>query len=179
MSRERPQACEGTSPGTRDKIKTREELRTIVANSKKARKKVVFTNGCFDLLHPGHVRYLETARRLGDMLVVALNDDGSARRLKGEDRPFLSEKERSEIIAALGCVDFVTTFGEDTPQAIIQELQPDVLVKGGDWSKNQIVGRETVEEHGGLVVATSFEEGFSTTDIVRRIRSRRGGETTS
>jgi D-beta-D-heptose 7-phosphate kinase/D-beta-D-heptose 1-phosphate adenosyltransferase len=149
----------------------------ILAKFKEAGKKIVFTNGCFDLLHPGHIRYLETARQLGDMLVVAVNDDGSARRVKGEDRPFLNEKERAEIIGALSCVDFVTTFGEDTPQTIIEELMPDVLVKGGDWSKNQIVGRETVEEHGGLVVATSFEEGFSTTDIVRRIRSKKVEET--
>jgi D-beta-D-heptose 7-phosphate kinase/D-beta-D-heptose 1-phosphate adenosyltransferase len=168
---------EEISPRARDKVKSREELRTIIAAFKRAGKKVVFTNGCFDLLHPGHIRYLETARRLGDMLVVAVNDDGSARRVKGKDRPFLNAKDRCEVIGALGCVDFVTSFGEDTPQAIIEELTPDVLVKGGDWAKHQIVGRETVEKDGGLVVATDFEKGFSTTDIVRRIRSRKVEET--
>jgi D-beta-D-heptose 7-phosphate kinase/D-beta-D-heptose 1-phosphate adenosyltransferase len=131
----------------------------------------VFTNGCFDLLHPGHVRYLESARRLGDILIVALNSDASVRRIKGEGKPYVGEGERAEMLGALHSVDFVTTFSEDTPQTIIEELLPDVLVKGGDWSKDQIVGRETVEENGGQVIAADFEKGFSTTGIVERIRS--------
>lgn len=155
----------------RDKIKERRELVEIVRVLKKSGKKVVFTNGCFDLLHPGHVRYLEAARRLGDILIVALNSDDSVRRIKGKGKPYVRETERAEMLGALHAVDFVTTFSEDTPQTIIEELLPDVLVKGGDWSKDQIVGRKTVEENGGQVVATNFEQGFSTTRIIESIRS--------
>ena len=157
----------------RDKVKERTELIAIVSYLKKDDKKIVFTNGCFDLLHPGHVRYLESARRLGDILVVALNSDDSIRRIKGEGKPYVREVERAEMLGALHSVDFVTTFSEDTPQTLIEELLPDVLVKGGDWSKDQIVGRKTVEENGGQVIATDFEKGFSTTAIVERIRSRK------
>jgi D-beta-D-heptose 7-phosphate kinase/D-beta-D-heptose 1-phosphate adenosyltransferase len=161
-------------PGkARDKVKTRKELLKIIPKLKKAGKKIVFTNGCFDLLHPGHVRYLETARELGDILVVALNSDDSVRRIKGEGKPFVHQSERAEMIGALCSVSLVTTFSEDTPQTLIEEILPDVLVKGGDWSKGQIVGRETVEKNGGRVVAAKFERGFSTTGIVERIRSGR------
>lgn len=156
----------------RDKVRGRKDLAEVVARLKEAGKKVVFTNGCFDLLHPGHVRYLETARSLGDILIVALNSDESVRRIKGEGKPFVGESERAEMLGALSAVDFVVTFSEDTPQAIIEELMPDVLVKGGDWSKDQIVGRKTVERNGGQVIATNFEEGFSTTGIINRIRSQ-------
>ncbi len=138
---------------------------------KKEGKRLVFTNGCFDLLHPGHVRYLEKARTLGDFLVVALNSDDSMRKLKGRGRPILRETERSEVISGLGCVDFVTTFEEETPQEMVEELLPDVLVKGGDWSKTQIVGSRTVESRGGQVVAVNFEEGFATSNIIERIRA--------
>ncbi len=155
----------------RDKIKRRLELLKIVPELKKSGKRIVFTNGCFDLLHPGHVRYLESARALGDILIVALNSDDSVRRIKGGGKPYMAESERAEMLGALQAVDFVTAFCEDTPQTIIEELLPDVLVKGGDWSKDQIVGRETVENNGGQVVATDFEEGFSTSEIVKRIQS--------
>jgi len=131
---------------------------------------VVFTNGCFDLLHPGHIRYLETARAEGDLLVVALNSDASIRRIKGPRRPIQTEDERSEVIASLQCVDFVTLFDEETPYQIIEELLPDVLVKGGDWPIDQIVGRETVEAHGGKVISVAFETGHSTSNIIERIR---------
>jgi len=157
----------------RDKVKTRQELLEIISRLKKAGKKIVFTNGCFDLLHPGHVRYLEAARELGDILVVALNSDDSVRRIKGEGKPFVHQSERAEMIGALCSVSFVTTFSEDTPQTLIEEILPDVLVKGGDWSRDQIVGRETVEKNGGQVIAANFEKGFSTTGIVERIRSGR------
>jgi rfaE bifunctional protein nucleotidyltransferase chain/domain len=138
----------------------------------KAGKKVVFTNGCFDLLHPGHVRYLEAARSLGDILIVAINSDASVRRLKGSDRPIVPELERCEVIAALRCVDLVTMFEEDTPYEVIAEILPDVLVKGGDWTPETIVGRDIVEGRGGTVTAIRFEQGFSTTAIIDRIRAR-------
>lgn len=155
-----------------DKIKSRAELKSILADLKEQGKKIVFTNGCFDLLHPGHVRYLEKARREGDLLVVALNSDASVRKIKGEMRPILTEKERCEVVSALGCVDFVTVFPQETPQEIIEELLPDVLTKGGDWSMDQIVGRETVESAGGKVVPIKFEEEYSTSAILERIRLR-------
>ncbi len=135
----------------------------------------MFTNGCFDLLHPGHIRYLETARAEGDLLVVALNSDASIRRIKGPERPIQNEDERSEVIASLQCVDFVTLFDEETPYEIIEELLPDVLVKGGDWPIDQIVGRETVETHGGKVISIAFETGHSTSNIIERIRGSAPG----
>ncbi|MCH8820085.1 MAG: D-glycero-beta-D-manno-heptose 1-phosphate adenylyltransferase [Acidobacteria bacterium] len=155
---------------SKSKIKSRQELQEIVAGLKSEGKTVVFTNGCFDLLHPGHVRYLEKARAEGDVLVVALNSDDSVRKIKGEDRPVLSEEERSEIIGSLGCVDFVTTFEEDTPENIIEELVPTVLVKGGDWPVDKILGRQVVEENSGRVISIDFEEEYSTSNILKRIR---------
>ena len=139
---------------------------------RQAGKKVVFTNGCFDLLHPGHVRYLQQARALGDALIVALNSDRSVRELKGDKRPILTEAERSEVMAALACVDFVTVFDEPTPREIISALLPDVLVKGGDWGVDAIVGREEVEAAGGKVMSLAFVEGCSTTDVIERIAQR-------
>lgn len=133
-------------------------------------KTLVFTNGCFDLLHPGHVRYLREARALGDALVVALNSDLSVRILKGEGRPILNLKERLEVIGALESVDYVTVFDEETPYSLIVQLLPDVLVKGGDWPLNEIVGREQVEAAGGKVLSLPFIEGSSTTDIIERIK---------
>ncbi len=137
-------------------------------------KKVVFTNGCFDLLHPGHVRYLQQARALGDALIVALNSDRSVRELKGDKRPILTEAERSEVMAALACVDFVTVFDEPTPREIISELLPDILVKGGDWGIDTIIGREEVEAAGGKVMSLAFVEGCSTSDVIERIAQRYG-----
>ena len=132
---------------------------------------IVFTNGVFDLLHPGHVRYLQDARKLGDTLIVGLNGDESVRRNKGSDRPITPEHERAEVLAALACVDAVVVFREDTPDAIIRSIQPDVLVKGADWPADQIVGRDTVEARGGRVVLIPVEQGYSTTSIVERIRN--------
>jgi D-beta-D-heptose 7-phosphate kinase/D-beta-D-heptose 1-phosphate adenosyltransferase len=136
--------------------------------------RVVFTNGCFDLIHPGHIRYLQQARALGDALIVALNSDRSVRELKGDKRPILSEDERAEVIAALGCVDYVTIFDDLTPRETIAALLPDVLVKGGDWGLDQIVGREEVEAAGGEVLSLEFVEGCSTSDIIDRIVVRFG-----
>jgi D-beta-D-heptose 7-phosphate kinase/D-beta-D-heptose 1-phosphate adenosyltransferase len=132
--------------------------------------KVVFTNGVFDLLHPGHVRYLQAARRLGDALIVALNSDRSVRANKGLERPITPEVERAEILLALECVDAVAIFDEDTPATIIQRIQPDVLVKGADWGPDNIVGRDTVEARGGRVVRMPLSGGYSTTEILQRVR---------
>ncbi len=133
--------------------------------------RIVFTNGCFDLLHPGHIRTLEAARNLGEALVVGLNSDRGVRELKGPDRPVLPELERAEILAALECVDAVVMFDEPTPREIIAALLPDVLVKGGDWASDQIVGREEVEAAGGRVVSIAIAPGCSTTAILDKIRS--------
>lgn len=133
--------------------------------------KVVFTNGVFDLLHPGHVRYLQDARRRGDALIVAVNSDRSVRQNKGPSRPIMPEAERAELLLALACVDAVVIFDEETPAEIIRAIQPDVLVKGADWAADQIVGRDTVEARGGLVVRIPVEQGWSTTGIVEKIRS--------
>ncbi len=133
---------------------------------------VVFTNGVFDLLHPGHVRYLMAARACGDALVVGVNSDRSVRANKGPSRPIVPEAERAELIAALACVDAVTIFDEDTPHRLIEQLQPDVLVKGADWPADQIIGRDVVESRGGRVVRVPVEPGHSTSGLVERIQSR-------
>ena len=133
--------------------------------------KVVFTNGVFDLLHPGHVRYLREARALGDALVVAINSDRSVRANKGPERPIVSERERAELLLALACVDAVVIFDEETPAAIVERIAPDVLVKGADWGPGNIVGRDTVEARGGRVVRIELTPGLSTTELVRRVRA--------
>ena len=138
-----------------------------------AGKRVVFTNGVFDLLHPGHVRYLQAARAEGDALIVGVNSDRSVRANKGPGRPINPEQERAELIAALAAVDAAVIFDEDTPHAIISALQPDVLVKGADWAADQIVGRDVVEARGGRVVRATIEPGHSTTDILAKIRAAR------
>ena len=133
---------------------------------------VVFTNGCFDLLHRGHVAYLNAARLLGDVLVVGVNTDASTRRLgKGEERPLVPEADRAYLVAALECVDVVTLFDEDTPRELISALLPDVLVKGGDYAPEQVVGREVVEAAGGRLALIPFVEGYSTTRLLHRIRN--------
>ena len=140
------------------------------AELKRAGKRLVFTNGCFDLLHAGHVRYLSRARALGDALVVALNSDRSVRVLKGAGRPILNEQERAEVIGALEAVDYVIIFDQETPRELIADLLPDVLVKGGDWALDQIVGREEVEAAGGTVHSLAYLPGSSTTDVIDRIK---------
>jgi D-beta-D-heptose 7-phosphate kinase/D-beta-D-heptose 1-phosphate adenosyltransferase len=154
------------------KILTIEELRIEREELRRQKKRVVLTNGCFDLLHPGHVRYLQQARTLGDVLIVALNSDRSVRELKGSGRPILNENERAEVIAALGCVDYVTIFNEPTPREVIATLLPDILVKGGDWKINHIIGREEVVAAGGKVLSLHFVDGYSTTDVIERIRKK-------
>ena len=149
---------------------TMEQAAAFAVRSRDAGKRIVFTNGVFDLLHPGHLRYLQQARELGDLLVVALNSDRSVRANKGESRPITPELERIEILEALTCVDAVVVFDEDTPHAVISALQPDVLVKGADWAEDAIVGRDIVEARGGRVVRLPVERGYSTTAIIERIR---------
>jgi D-glycero-beta-D-manno-heptose 1-phosphate adenylyltransferase len=151
------------------KILSLDLLQTERERLRRLGRRVVFTNGCFDLIHPGHIRYLQEARRLGDALIVALNSDRSVRELKGERRPILDQNERAEVMAALGCVDYVTIFDEPTPREIVAALLPDVLVKGGDWGVDRIVGRDEVEAAGGKVLSLPFIEGCSTTDLVERI----------
>lgn len=133
--------------------------------------RVVFTNGVFDLLHPGHVRYLQEARRLGDLLVVGINSDRSVRAIKEPGRPLNPEDERAEVLLALACVDVAVVFDDDTPHALIELIQPDVLVKGADWGPAAIVGREAVEARGGRVVRVELAEGYSTTSLIQRVRT--------
>ncbi len=154
-----------------DKFYTREELVGARQAWKSAGKTVVFTNGCYDLLHPGHIRLLEQARSLGDILILALNSDASVRRLKGPSRPLMSESERIEVAAGLAAVDAITIFEEDTPRELIAAVLPDVLVKGADWA-HWIAGREEVEAAGGKVMALALEPGYSTTGIVEEILTR-------
>ena len=150
---------------------TRAEAAAFAERARRAGRRVVFTNGVFDLLHPGHIRYLQQARALGDLLIIGLNSDASVRRNKGPERPINDEEERAEILAALECVDAVTVFDEDTPADIITAIQPDILVKGADWAEDSIVGRETVEASGGSVVRVPIEPGYSTTEIIRKVRA--------
>ncbi len=133
-------------------------------------KKVVFTNGCFDILHVGHIRYLKEAKAQGDILVVGLNDDASVKRLKGEERPVQNQEDRGEILAALDCVDFVCLFAEDTPINLIKAIKPDILVKGGDWPIEKIVGADFVLSYGGVVRPLQFVSGRSTSLIIEKVR---------
>jgi rfaE bifunctional protein nucleotidyltransferase chain/domain len=153
------------------RIVSQEELIALLSRVKRGSRRVVFTNGCFDLLHPGHIRTLEEARSLGDVLVVGLNRDASVREAKGNSRPVVAENERAELLAALEAVDFVVLFGEPTPRELIAQLLPDVLVKGADWGSTEIVGREEVEGAGGRVISIPLEPGYSTTDILQKIRN--------
>ena len=143
----------------------------LVERARADGKTVVFTNGVFDVLHPGHTRYLRDARALGDLLIVGINSDRSARALgKAPDRPINSEAERAEVLSALAAVDAVVVFDEETPHEIIKLIQPDILVKGADWGENAIVGRDIVEARGGKVVRMSLAEGYSTTNLIERVR---------
>jgi len=153
------------------KIVSQEELIQLAAREKRAGRRVVFTNGCFDLVHPGHVRCLADARALGDILVVAVNSDRSVRGNKGPERPLVGEQDRAEVLAALASVDYVTIFDEPTPRELISRVLPSVLVKGADWPLEQVAGREEVEAAGGRVVSIPLAPGYSTTNLVQRIRN--------
>jgi D-beta-D-heptose 7-phosphate kinase/D-beta-D-heptose 1-phosphate adenosyltransferase len=163
---------------TTSKLKTVSELTQLAAAARRDGRRVVFTNGCFDLLHIGHTRYLQEARSLGDLLVVAINSDASVSALKGPERPLVPQQERAEVLAALGCVDYVTIFDAPDPGGVITAIQPDVLVKGGDWPVDQIVGREVVQARGGQVVSIPLVPGASTSGLVRRILDRATAKST-
>jgi rfaE bifunctional protein nucleotidyltransferase chain/domain len=151
-------------------IVSQDELIQIAAREKRGGRCVVFTNGCFDLLHPGHVRCLSDARALGDILVVAVNSDRSVRGNKGPERPLVPQQDRAEVLAALSSVDYVTIFDEPTPRALISRVLPNVLVKGADWPLDQVAGREEVEAAGGHVVSIPLAPGYSTTNLLEKIR---------
>lgn len=153
-----------------NKILERNALKDKLEELRKKGKKIAFTNGCFDILHVGHVRYLREAKKTADVLVLALNSDSSVRSIKGEKRPLMNEKERAEILAALEFIDFVTIFQELTPLELINYLKPDILIKGGDWPEEKIVGREEIKKWGGRVAIIPEVEGKSTTNIVEKIK---------
>ena len=156
-----------------EKVLTSTQLAPILAQAREQKKRIVFTNGCFDLMHVGHTRYLQEAKQLGDLLVVGVNSDASVRRLnKAPDRPIVSDSQRAEVVAALGCVDYVVIFTEPDPLNLITTLQPDVLVKGGDWPVERIVGREIVEARGGIVKTIPLVPGMSTTSLIQQIRAQ-------
>ncbi len=157
------------SPANKTKPKTLTALRHALDRERKAGKKIVFTNGCFDILHLGHVRYLKEARQLGQVLVVGLNSDRSVRKLKGPDRPLNRQDHRAEVLSALKSVDYVVIFSEPTPMTLIRAIRPDFLVKGGDWKKHAIVGSELVESYGGMVHSLPFTKGFSTTGLLDKM----------
>lgn len=152
-----------------DKIKSRDELTALRKRLMEQKKTVVFTNGCFDILHRGHVEYLERASEFGDVLIVGVNSDASTRRLKGKGRPLTPQQDRAYILASLASVDYVTIFDEDTPLDLIKSLRPDVLLKGGDYQLNQIVGRDVVEGYGGKVLTVPLIPNRSTTSVMSRL----------
>lgn len=161
-----------TTAMSRAKIKSLSQLKKIIHNLKKNSKKIVFTNGCFDLLHRGHVLYLEKAKKMGDILVVGLNSDSSLKKIKGKLRPITREKDRAEILAALECVDYVLIFSEKTPYKVIAAIKPDIIVKGADWNLKNIVGAKLVHSYGGQVIRVPFLKGYSTTTIIDKIVKR-------
>lgn len=154
-----------------DKLKSLDEVKALAARARRLGQKVVFTNGCFDLLHRGHVHVLREAKAAGDLLIVGINSDKSVKEIKGTNRPVLPEVDRAELIAAMEMVDYVLLFDEPDPHDAIAALRPDVLVKGGDWSAEKIVGADIVRSEGGRVVVVPYMEGFSTTEIIERIRN--------
>ena len=154
------------------KVLPLDQLLPALSSERTEGRRIVFTNGCFDLMHIGHTRYLQAAKELGDVLVVGVNSDASVRSLdKAPDRPIVPESQRAEVLAALGCVDYVVIFNEPDPLRLITSVQPDVLVKGGDWAIDRIVGRDIVEARGGVVTTIPLVPGFSTTELLQRIRS--------
>ncbi|HEY5648020.1 MAG TPA: D-glycero-beta-D-manno-heptose 1-phosphate adenylyltransferase [Nitrospiria bacterium] len=158
---------------TRSKVQTLKRLKESLKKDRRQGRKIVFTNGCFDIVHLGHLRYLSRARKLGDRLVVGINSDASVRKIKPPPRPILSQSERAELLAGFSCVDYVTIFSETDPYRTIAALKPDVLVKGSDWSRKDIIGRELVEDAGGVVRRVPLVKGYSTTRLVEKIRQSR------
>lgn len=155
-----------------NKILPLSKLKDVVLRLKSAKKRIVFTNGCFDLIHWGHIKYLQDARKKGDILVVGINSDSSVKRIKGKNRPVINERDRVRLIAALECVDYAVLFREDTPLKLIGLIKPDVLVKGADWNKNNIVGKDIVLNNGGSVTTIKFIKGYSTSNLIKKIAER-------
>ena len=166
MSSKRSASKRSAARSTRAKVLTQAEAERVTRSARRRGEQIVFTNGCFDLLHVGHIRSLEQARGLGDHLIVGVNSDGSVARLKGDGRPIVPAKQRAEVLAALACVDWVVVFRQNTPRALIQKLRPDVLAKGGDWRLDEIVGREEVESWGGRVVRLQEIPGVRTSSLI-------------
>ena len=156
----------------KNKLKTWEEIAIIIKNLKSQNKKTVFTNGCFDILHSGHVQYLTEAKELGDILILGLNSDSSVKRLKGKDRPINNEQERAVVLSALYSISYIVIFEDDTPYKLINHIKPDILVKGGDWKPEDIVGSDIVSSYNGEVKSLSFIEGKSTTDIINKLKEK-------
>ena len=154
----------------KNKIFSRQKLKIILNRLRQSNNKIVFTNGCFDILHRGHIEYLKKAKSFGDVLVVGVNSDSSIRRIKGRKRPIMKQVDRMKVLMALTSVDFISVFNEDTPLALIKYTTPDILVKGADWKKEDIVGKEIVESYGGRVKTIKYIKGYSTTEIIRRIK---------
>jgi D-beta-D-heptose 7-phosphate kinase/D-beta-D-heptose 1-phosphate adenosyltransferase len=157
--------------GVSEKLKKAEELEPLLSREKARGQRIVFTNGCFDILHRGHLHVLRQAKALGDLLIVAVNSDASVRRIKGPRRPVISQTGRAELIAALEMVDYVVLFDEDDPCSLLKAFKPDILAKGGDYGRDTVVGAEIVEGYGGRVAVIPFLAGFSTTEIIERMRS--------
>ena len=152
-----------------DKLKNCAEIKKVSARLRRKGKKVVFTNGCFDIIHYGHIKYLEKCKALGDVLVVGLNSDSSVRKIKGKNRPVTGQKERAAILASLQFVDYISIFSERTPVKLITKITPHVLAKGGDWPKSEIVGAASVKKNGGKVATIPFVKGYSTTRMLKRL----------
>ncbi|MDD5005629.1 MAG: D-glycero-beta-D-manno-heptose 1-phosphate adenylyltransferase [Candidatus Omnitrophica bacterium] len=156
---------------SKDKIFSKHKLARIISSLKKKRKRIVFTNGCFDILHVGHISYLNSAKKLGDILVVGINSDTSVKSLKGSRRPIMPLKDRIKILASLECIDYVCAFSQKTPLNLIKKIRPDVLVKGGDWKNKEIVGADFVKAYGGKIITIPFKKGYSTTGLIKKIIS--------
>lgn len=159
--------------GLENKLKTQKELKAIINNLKRQGKTIAFTNGCFDILHYGHVKYLEDARAKADILVVGVNSDSSVRKIKGDGRPVNKQVDRLRVLAGLESVDYVTLFYEETPVRLIQLLRPNILVKGGDWNKGSIVGSDFVTGYGGKVRVIPYVKGYSTTNLIKKLNAQR------
>jgi len=152
-------------------LKNWDEITDLVKNLRKQNKKIVFTNGCFDIIHAGHVQYLQEAKALGDILIIGLNSDASVKRLKGAERPVNNQNDRAIVLSALKSVDYIVVFDEDTPYDLIKQIKPDILVKGGDWPENKIVGHDIVKANGGIVKSLSFRPGNSSTSIIEKMKN--------
>ena len=156
----------------KNKLKTWDEITNIINKLKSENRKIVFTNGCFDILHSGHVQYLSEAKELGDILILGLNSDSSVKRLKGNDRPINNEKERAVVLSALYSISYIVIFEDDTPYNLINHIKPDILVKGGDWKPENIVGSDIVSSYNGEVKSLSYIDGKSTTDIINKLKEK-------